>query len=132
MPQSAAIERLDAIRGQIQSGKEDFAQEARENSHDGSASQGGDLGWVSPGVFVPEFEDAMNKLAEGELSKPVVSRFGVHLIQVLERRTVELGPQELRDYARNQLRQSRGSDAYAAWAKDIRERTFVELRDPPQ
>jgi peptidyl-prolyl cis-trans isomerase SurA len=105
---------------------------AREHSQDGSAPQGGDLGWVGSGAFVPEFEEPMNRLTEGQVSVPVVSRFGVHLIQVIERRRVELSPREVREAVRNQLKESKYDAAFANWAQDIRGKAFVEFREPPQ
>jgi peptidyl-prolyl cis-trans isomerase SurA len=128
----AASARLAEIRQRIVSGQTDFASAARETSQDGSAAQGGDLGWANPGMYVPEFEDAMNHLREGEISKPVVSRFGVHLIQLTDRRRAELSPREVRELMRNQLREAKLDEAYVAWARDVRERAFVELREPPQ
>jgi len=102
-------------------------------SQDSSAEQGGDLGWASPGMFVPEFEEAMNRLQdEGAISPPVVSRFGVHLIQLVDKRRVELSPQQIRESVRAQLRQSRYEEAYTAWARDVRARAFVEMREAPQ
>ena len=124
--------RLADYKQRILSGKADFQKLAREYSQDGSAQQGGDLGWVSQGTFVPEFEEAMNRLNEGEISNPVVSRFGVHLIQLTERRRVDLSPQELRQMVGNQLRETKYAEAYAVWARDVRERAYVEMRDPPQ
>jgi len=124
--------RLADYRQRILGGKADFQKLAREYSQDGSAQQGGDLGWVSQGTFVPEFEEAMNRLNEGEISNPVVSRFGVHLIQLAERRRVDLSPQELRQMVGNQLRETKYAEAYAVWARDVRERAYVEMRDPPQ
>jgi len=124
--------RLADYKQRILSGKADFQKLAREYSQDGSAQQGGDLGWVSQGTFVPEFEEAMNRLNEGEISNPVVSRFGVHLIQLAERRRVDLSPQELRQMVGNQLRETKYAEAYAVWARDVRERAYVEMRDPPQ
>jgi peptidyl-prolyl cis-trans isomerase SurA len=124
--------KLADIRQRIVSGKTDFANAARDNSQDGSASQGGDLGWVSPGTFVPEFEEALNHLADGQISSPVVSRFGVHLIQLLDRRRVDLSPREVREMVRNQLREAKLDEAYASWTRDIRERAYVEMRESPQ
>ncbi len=132
LSQAAAQAKLAEIRQQIVAGKTDFASAARENSQDGSAAQGGDLGWASPGMFVPEFEEVMNRLTELQISNPVVSRFGVHLIQLLERRRVDLSPREVRELVRNQLRESKLDEAYAAWTRDVRERAYVELREPPQ
>jgi peptidyl-prolyl cis-trans isomerase SurA len=80
---------------------------------------------------VPEFEEVMNQLTENEISQPVVSRFGVHLIQLTDRRRVDLNPREMRDYARSVLRETRLDEAYGVWARDIRERAFVEFREPP-
>jgi peptidyl-prolyl cis-trans isomerase SurA len=83
-------------------------------------------------MFVPEFEEVMNKLAEDDISSPLVSRFGVHLIQVTERRRVDLSPREMRDSVRAQLKETRSEEAYSTWVKDIRARAFVEMREPPQ
>ena len=114
------------------SGKTDFQTMARQISQDGSAAQGGDLGWANPGSFVPEFEDAMNRLKEDEISMPVVSRFGVHLIQMIERHRAVLGEKDLREYARARLRDQRYAENYAEWARDLRARAFVEMRDAPR
>jgi peptidyl-prolyl cis-trans isomerase SurA len=126
------VRRLEELRRQIEAGQRRFEDVAREISEDGSAPSGGDLGWVSPGGFVPEFEEAMNRLAPGGMSPPVVSRFGVHLIQVIERRKVDLSDKEVRDQARNVLRERKFEAAYLEWAKDLRARAYIELREPPQ
>ena len=105
---------------------------AKQFSEDGSAAQGGDLGWVPPGAMVPEFEEAMDKLQPGAISPPVVSRFGVHLIQVLERRQVALDAKQVREQARNVLREQKFDEAYAEWTKDLRARAYIEMREPPQ
>lgn len=128
----AASTKLADVRQRILSGKTDFATAAREMSQDGSAPQGGDLGWVGPGNFVPEFEEVMNRLAEGEISPPTVSRFGVHLIQVMDKRRVDLNPREVRELVRGQLHDAKLDEAYTNWARDVRERAYVELREPPQ
>ena len=127
----AAQARLAGYRRQIESGARTFEDMAREFSEDGSAAQGGDLGWAAPGTMVPEFEEAMNALPLGGLSEPVVSRFGAHLIQVLERRDVAVDPKQLREQARNALREQRFDDAYTDWARDLRGRAYVEMREPP-
>lgn len=132
LPEQAAVRRLAGFRQQIESGSASFEQLARANSEDGSAPQGGDLGWVSPGMFVPEFEQAMNALPISGLSEPVVSRFGVHLIQVTERRDVALDPQQQREQARNVLREQKFEDAYVDWLRELRARAYVEMRDAPQ
>jgi peptidyl-prolyl cis-trans isomerase SurA len=127
-----AARRLAEFRRQIESGAASFEDIARQHSEDGSAAGGGDLGWTSPGQLVPEFEQAMNTLPQGGLSEPVVSRFGVHLIQVLERRNVALEPRQLREQARSVLREQRFAQAYQDWTKELRSRAYVELREPPQ
>lgn len=132
LSQAAALERLAAARKRILSGATSFAAAAREMSQDGSADNGGDLGWANPGMFVPEFEEVMNRLDELEVSTPLVSRFGVHLIQVMERRRIDLSPQDVREMARMELRQQRYDKALQAWAQDVRNRAFIEFRDAPQ
>jgi peptidyl-prolyl cis-trans isomerase SurA len=127
-----AARRLADYRRQIESGARSFEDIARQFSEDGSAAAGGDLGWSSPGVMVPEFEEAMNALQPNAMSPPVVSRFGVHLIQVLERRDVALDPKQVREQARNVLRERKFEQAYLDWTKEIRARAYVEMREPPQ
>ena len=123
--------RLAEYRRQIETGAKTFEDIARQYSEDGSAAGGGDLGWSAPGVMVPEFETAMNELSIGGLSAPVVSRFGVHLIQVLERRDVALEPKQQREQARNVMREQRFEQAYLDWTKELRSRAYVEFREPP-
>ena len=131
--QTAAVaERLAGLRAQIERGEKRFEDVARAVSEDGTAPGGGDLGWASPGQYVPEFEEAMNGLPVGGLSAPVVSRFGVHLVQVMERRQVTPDPKEVRELARAQLREQRFEQAYQEWAKELRLRAYIELRDAPQ
>lgn len=132
LPQEQAIARLTEVKRAIATGRPTFAQAAREISEDGSAPNGGELGWASPGQFVPEFEEAMNKLAINQVSDPVVSRFGVHLIEVIERRSIPVDRKQLRDIARNVLREQRFETAYNDWAREIRARAYIEMREPPQ
>lgn len=132
LSQAQAMAQLTAIRRDILSGSADFADMARRISQDGSAPQGGDLGWAGPGMFVPEFEQVMNQLRPGQLAEPLVSRFGVHLIEVTDRREAPMTDAEQRNLARNVLRESKLDDAYAAWAQDVRGRAFVEMREAPQ
>jgi peptidyl-prolyl cis-trans isomerase SurA len=127
-----ATRRLQTMKRQIESGARTFEQLARDNSQDGSAAQGGELGWVSPGNLVPEFEQAMNALPINGVSEPVVSRFGVHLIQVTERREVALDPKQLREQARNELREQKFESVYEEWLRDLRNRAYIEMREPPQ
>lgn len=132
LTQEAAIARLVDLKKRIQSGSATFENLAKEFSQDGSAPNGGDLGWAAPGMFVPEFEDAMNRLTDGEISPPVVSRFGVHLIQLVERRRADLEPRQLREAIRAELYEKRYDEAFTTWAQDVRARAFVEYRDAPQ
>lgn len=130
--QQDAVRRLEELKRIIESGQRRFEDVAREVSEDASAGAGGDLGWVSPGSFVPEFEEAMNRLTPGSLSAPVVSRFGVHLIQLVERREVQLTDKEVREQARNALRERKFESEYREWARDLRARAYIEMREPPQ
>ena len=127
-----AARRLEDLKRQIEGGQRRFEDVAREVSEDGSAANGGELGWVSPGGFVPEFEEAMSRLAPSAISPPVLSRFGVHLIQVIERRQVEISDKEIREQARAALREQKFDSAYQEWAKDLRARAYIEMREPPQ
>ena len=129
--EAAAIQKLADVRKRIVGGQ-DFAALAREISEDGSAKDGGDLGWANPGMFVPEFEQVMNSMAPGQISEPLVSRFGVHIIQVQERRETQLSNREQRELARAALREKKQEDAYVLWAQDIRGRAYVEYREPLQ
>ena len=131
LSQEAAARRLALFKRDIINGTKSFEQLARDNSEDGSAAQGGDLGWSSPGSMVPEFEEAMNALAPGGISDPVASRFGVHLIQLIERREIALEPKQVREQARNSLREQKFEEAYLEWMRELRARAYVELREPP-
>ncbi len=132
MTTAQALERLGEYKRRIESGAATFQSLASQYSQDGSAASGGDLGWVNPGMFVPEFEEVMNRLADGQISDPTPSRFGAHLIQMIERRRTDLAPREVRERVRAQLRESRLEEAYATWASEVRGRAFVEMREAPQ
>ena len=132
LTEAQARAQLVDLRSRIVRGQADFATLAKEYSQDGSAREGGDLGWANPGQFVPEFEEALDRLQPGEISEPVISRFGVHLIQLLERREKKLSPQEQREVAHNLAREKKLDEDYANWARDVRARAYVELREPPQ
>jgi peptidyl-prolyl cis-trans isomerase SurA len=127
-----ASRRLEGLKRQIETGQRRFEDIARDVSEDATATSGGDLGWQSPGSFVPEFEEAMNRLAPNAVSPPVLTRFGVHLIQVIERREVDLTPKEVREQARQALREQKFETAYQEWAKELRARAYIEMREPPQ
>ena len=132
MTEAQARARLSDFRDRILAKQADFATLAREYSQDASAAEGGDLGWSNPGQYVPEFEAALNDLSPGDISQPVTTRFGVHLIQLLGRRVVKLTDQQRRQIARNILHQKKFAIAEATWAQDLRGRAYVEYRDPPQ
>lgn len=123
----AAQAKLLTLRERIVNGV-DFAELARANSDDGSAFKGGDLGWINPGDTVPQFEEVMNQLAPGEISQPVKTPFGWHLIQVLERRPLTASEDYRRNYARQLLRRQKLEQAYNAWLQTIRAEAFVEVR----
>ncbi len=130
--EAAARQRLQDFKRRIEAGQADFAALAREHSQDGSATAGGDLGWASPGSFVPEFEEVLATLAPGQIAAPFVSRFGVHLVQLVERRQVALSPREQREFARNAVRERKAEEVFARWSQTVRGRAFVQLREPPQ
>ena len=119
--------RLQRLHDRIAGGA-DFAELARVNSEDASASKGGDLGWVAPGDTVPEFERVMNQLKDGEVSQPIQTPFGWHLVQVLERRSEELSDERKRANARQAIRSRKADEAYQDWLRQSRDRAFVENR----
>jgi peptidyl-prolyl cis-trans isomerase SurA len=122
-----AKRKLAGLRERIVNGV-NFAELARLNSDDGSASRGGDLGWIYPGDTVPEFERAFTELKIGEVSQPVKTPFGWHLIQVLERRTADVSTDRKRVEARKALLDRKGDEAYQEWLRQLRDRAYVELR----
>ena len=132
LSEAAARDKLAEFKKRIEAGQTDFATLARDNSQDGSATQGGDLGWANPGMYVPEFEDVMVRLAPGQISDPLVSRFGVHLIQLMERRNTTLSLREQREAVRAVLREKKLDESYVNWAQDLRGRAYVAVREPPQ
>ncbi|MHB8535008.1 MAG: peptidylprolyl isomerase [Sulfuricaulis sp.] len=117
------------LRERILNG-EDFAALARAHSEDpGSAANGGDLGWVNPGQMVPEFEKAMNALQPNQLSEPVRTSFGLHLIQVLGRRTHDITHERLLDAARQQIHARKADERYEQWARQLRDEAYVEYKE---
>lgn len=125
--EAEAKHKLLGIRERLVNGG-DFAELARLNSNDLSAAKGGDLGWLYQGDTVPDFEQAMDALKINEVSKPVQSPFGFHLIQVLERRTEEASPERRRLVARAALRERKADEAYQDWIRQMRDRAYVEYR----
>ena len=125
--EAEARNRLRSLKERLDN-KANFAELARVHSEDASASKGGELGWLSPGDTVPEFERAMNALKPGEVSEPVQSPFGWHLIQVLERRTEDMSRERQRLVARQELRARKSDEAYQEWVRQLRDKAYVELR----
>lgn len=105
-----------------------FEELARQYSEDGTANKGGDLGWLSPGDTVPDFEKAMNALQPGQTSEPVRSPFGWHLIQVLERRSQDMSKESARMKARQEIKARKADEAYQDWLRELRDRAYVEFR----
>ena len=125
--ETEARHKLEGLYDRIKHG-EKFEELAKLYSQDGSASKGGDLGWIYPGDTVPDFERAMNALKPGELSQPIQSPFGFHLIEVLERRVQDVSADRQRAAARQILRERKMDEAYQDWLRQIRDRAYIELR----
>ncbi len=125
--EAEATQRLRILKERIENGTP-FGELARLHSDDGSAARGGELGWISPGDTVPAFERAMDQLKLNELSDPVRSDFGVHLIQVTERRSEDLSAERQRLVARQALRARKADEAYQEWVRQMRDRAFVSVR----
>ena len=123
-----AKRRLQRLKQRIQGG-DDFATLARSHSDDtGSALNGGDLGWVSPGETVPQFEEVMQRLGENEISEPFRSPFGWHIVQVLERRRQDTRDEVMRLRAKDAIRQRKAEEATELWLQQLRDEAYVELR----
>ena len=127
LSESEARERLARLRERILNGA-DFAEIARLNSEDASAAKGGDLGWVAPGDTVPEFERVMDALKDKEISAPIQTPFGWHLVQVIERRADEMSDERRKVAARQAIRLRKADEAYQDWLRQSRDRAFVENR----
>ena len=127
VPENEAKNRLAEIKQRIDKGA-DFAEQAKLYSEDGSAAQGGELGWLSPGETVPEFEGPMDALKIGQISGLVQSGFGWHLIQVLERRNTDVSAEQKKQQARNAIRAFRSDEAFQDWLRQLRDRAFIEYR----
>ncbi len=126
--EATVLNRLNDIRKRLVENKEDFATLARLHSVDGSATRGGDLGWVHPGDTVPAFEEAMNQLKPGEVSRPIKTQYGYHIIQVIDRRQEAVDAERMRYMARQVLRQRKLAEATANWQRELRDRAYVEIR----
>ena len=127
MSDAEARHKLEGLYDRITHG-ENFAELARLFSQDGAASKGGDLGWLFPGDTVPEFEQAMNELKPNQVSRPVRSPFGYHLIEVLERRTQEVPSDRQRQAARQAIRERKLDEAYQDWLRQARDRAYIDIR----
>ncbi|MEC8937610.1 MAG: peptidylprolyl isomerase, partial [Pseudomonadota bacterium] len=126
--ENQARARAEEARQRLQQGA-DFASVAREYSDDrGSAMNGGDLGWVRPGQTVPAFEEAMTSLSPNQLSEPVRSQFGYHVIEVLERRRQDVTEESRREQVRQAIFQRRANEELQTWQREIREQAFVDIR----
>lgn len=123
-----AKRKLTELKERLDNQAAKFDELARMYSNDGSASKGGDLGWIYPGDTVPEFERAMNALQPGQVSQPIESPFGYHLIEVLERKTEEVSRERQRLMARQALREQKLEEAYEDWLRQLRDRAYVEYR----
>ena len=132
--QSAQVarERLADFKRRIQSGQASFSQLARQYSQDDTAADGGDLGWVTPGQFAPELDQVVGNLDAGQISDPIVTGNTVHLLQVEGRREQVLTSAQQRQMARNMLREKKATEAFDTWAKEVRGRAYVEMREPPR
>ncbi|QWD75221.1 peptidylprolyl isomerase [Polynucleobacter sp. TSB-Sco08W16] len=122
-----AERRLAGYRDQVRAKTADFGELAKKYSEDGSASNGGNLGWMGPGDLVPEFEQAMNRLQIGEVSNPVKTEFGWHLIQVLERREAQLTVEKQRQFAKAAIREKKFEQAYQDWLRELRDTATVKI-----
>jgi peptidyl-prolyl cis-trans isomerase SurA len=127
-PEPEVRRRLEEFKGRVEAGQVEFGTLARLHSVDPTGSRGGDLGWLYPGDTVPDFEKAMDGLKLNEISAPVRSPFGWHLIQVLERRTEQASGDRARMQARLALRERKADEAYQEWLRQLRDKTYVELR----
>jgi peptidyl-prolyl cis-trans isomerase SurA len=123
-----ARKKLLEFKRKIEAKEATFEDLAKTHSADGSASKGGDLGWLYPGSTLPEFEQAMDKLAINQISEPVTTQFGVHLIQVTERKADELSKDRQRIAARQAVRERKSDEALQDWLREIRDRAYVDFR----
>lgn len=125
--EAEAKSKIERLKDRLDTGAK-FADIAKLNSEDASAAKGGDLGWLSPGDVVPEFEEAMAKLAPNQISAPVRTSFGWHLIEVLERRKQDVTVDRARAEAQTAIRQRKADEAFQDWVRQIRDKAFVEIR----
>ena len=127
LSEAEAKHRLVGLRERLVNGAS-FAELSRLYSQDGTAAKAGELGWIYPGDTVPEFERAMDALPPGQVSEPIQSPFGWHLIEVMERRVADVSSERKRMIARQALRERRSGEAYQDWIRQLRDRAYVEMR----
>ncbi len=127
MSEKEGKQKMDNIKERLDNG-EKFEVLARQYSEDSTASNGGDLGWVNPGDTVPQFEKAMNELKDNQISQPIRTQFGWHIIQVIERRSQDMSKEAARLKARQEIRAKKADEAYQDWIRELRDRAYVELR----
>ena len=128
-PEAEVLSRLNEIRHKILAKEGDFATFARLNSVDSSATRGGDIGWIRPGDLPGEFEDEVNRLKVGEISKPFKTRYGYHLIEVIDRREQQADGERSRLAARQALREKKLAEAFVDWQREVRDQAYVEIRE---
>lgn len=126
--ENEARQKLISIKERLDNKGADFAEMARQYSEDGSATKGGDLGWVNPGDTLPAFEKTMAALQPNEISEPTKTQFGWHLIQVIERRKQDMSKEAARLKARQEIRARKSEEVYQDWVRELRDRAFVEFR----
>jgi peptidyl-prolyl cis-trans isomerase SurA len=120
--------KIDRLKDRLDAGTAKFEDLAKLNSEDATSAKGGDLGWISPGDVVPAFEEAMNKLPLHQVSAPVRTQFGWHLIEVLERRKQDVTADRARMQAQLAIRQRKSDEAFQDWVRQTRDRAYVEVR----
>jgi peptidyl-prolyl cis-trans isomerase SurA len=126
--ETEARRRLTDLRRRILAKEADFAEMARVHSDDATSARGGELDWVYPGDTVPDFERAYQDLQIGEVSQPIRTPFGMHIIEVLERRSADMSQERRRMQARQALRERKGDEAYSEWLRQLRDTVYIELR----
>lgn len=120
--------KIERLKDRLDAGSAKFEDLAKLNSEDATSAKGGDLGWINPGDVVPAFEEAMNKLALNQVSVPVRTQFGWHLIEVLERRKQDVTADRARVQAQLAIRQRKSDEAFQDWVRQTRDRAYVEVR----
>ena len=132
LSEQQAFAKLGDLRKQIIAGKLEFATAARTVSQDGSAEHGGDLGWAPEGAFVPEFEERLAMMQPGQLSQPFASRFGTHLVQLIDRRSKPMSQEQQVRIARNILAEQKAAEALSQWESEVRAQAYIEMREAPR